>query len=189
MKKRFVLGILLMLCTLSLTAGPAYPGRIVYTQPDGSTIGIYLHGDEFYHWATDDAGRILEQDADGFWRVSNRLTQSALQQLQENAAVRRAAVNQMRREYAAQHASANFGSPKIPVILVGFGGQGEQFSKTAADFEAMLNSPAYTDNNAIASVLTYFKENSLDQFSPVFDVLDRHDLPRVCPHPRLAGLL
>ena len=170
MKKRFVLGILLMLCALSLTAGPAYPGRIVYTQPDGTTIGIHLHGDEFYHWATDDAGRLLEQDADGFWRVSTGLS-SRQRELQDAAAIRRAAANQLRREYAAQHAAANFGSPRIPVILVGFGGQGEQFSKTAADFEAMLNSPEYTDNEAIGSVLTYFKENSLNQFSPIFDVL------------------
>ena len=170
MKKRFVLGILLMLCTLSLTAGPAYPGRIVYTQPDGTTIGLYLHGDEFYHWATDDSGRLLEQDADGFWRVSTGLS-SRQRELQDAAAIRRAAANQLHREYAAQHAAANFGSPKIPVILVGFGGQGEQFSKSAADFEALLNSPEYTDNNAIGSVLSYFKENSLEQFTPVFEVL------------------
>lgn len=170
MKKRFVLGILLMLCTLSLTAGPAYPGRIVYTQPDGTTIGIHLHGDEFYHWATDDSGRLLEQDADGFWRVSTGLS-SRQRELQDAAAIRRAAANQLHREYAAQHAAANFGSPKIPVILVGFGGQGEQFSKSAADFEALLNSPEYTDNNAIGSVLSYFKENSLEQFTPVFEVL------------------
>ena len=171
MKKRFVVSILLMLCALSLTAAPAYPGRIVCTQPDGTTIGIHLHGDEFGHWVTDDAGRILKKDADGFWRVSTGITSRTLEELQEAASVRRAAANQARREYAAQHAAANFGSPKIPVILIGFSGQGEAFSKTANEFDAMLNSANYTDNNAIGSVRTYFSENSLGQITPQFEVL------------------
>ena len=113
MKKRIVWGILQMLCSLSLMAGPAYPGRIVYTQPDGTTIGIHLHGDEFHHWATDDSGRILEQDADGFWRVSTGITSRQLEEGRAAATLRRAAANQARQEYAAQHAAANFGSPKI----------------------------------------------------------------------------
>ena len=128
MKKNLILGILLMLCTFSLLAGPAYPGRIVYTQPDGTTIGIHLHGDEFHHWATDDSGRILEQDADGFWRVSMGITSLQLEEGREAATLRRAAANLARQEYAAQHAASNFGSPKIPVILIGFGGQNEGFS-------------------------------------------------------------
>ena len=171
MKKRIVWGILLMLCSLSLMAGPAYPGRIVYTQPDGTTIGIHLHGDEFHHWATDDTGRILEQDADGFWRVSTGITSRQLEEGREAATLRRAAANQARQEYAAQHAAANFGSPKIPVILVGFSGQNEGFSKTAEDFDAMLNSADYTANSAIGSVRTYFEENSHGQFTPEFEVL------------------
>ena len=171
MKKNLILGILLMLCSFSLLAGPAYPGRIVYTQPDGTTIGIHLHGDEFHHWATDDSGRILEQDADGFWRVSMGITSLQLEEGREAATLRRAAANQARQEYAAQHAASNFGSPKIPVILVGFGGQNEGFSKTAEDFDAMLNSADYTANSAIGSVRTYFEENSHGQFTPEFDVL------------------
>ena len=171
MKKRIVWGILLMLCSLSLMAGPAYPGRIVYTQPDGTTIGIHLHGDEFHHWATDDTGRILEQDADGFWRVSTGITSRQLEEGRAAATLRRAAANQARQEYAAQHAAANFGSPKIPVILVGFSGQNEGFSKTAEDFDAMLNSADYTANSAIGSVRTYFEENSHRQFTPEFEVL------------------
>ena len=43
MKKIIALGFLLLFTALSLTAGPAYPGKITYTQPDGSKINIYLH--------------------------------------------------------------------------------------------------------------------------------------------------
>ena len=171
MKKSMITGILLMLFTLSLTAGPAYPGRITYTQPDGTTIGIFLHGDEFGHWVTDDAGNVLEQDADGYWRTSSILTRNTLDELQDAAAVRRAAANEVRREYAAQKASANFGSPKIPVILVGFSGENEAFTKTNAQFDAMLNLSGYSDNSAIGSVWDYYNENSFGKFTPQFVVL------------------
>ncbi len=169
MKKTIVSGILLMLCTLSLTAGPAYPGRITYTQPDGTTIGIFLHGDEFGHWATDDAGNVLEQDADGYWRISSVLTRNELGLRQDAAAARRAAANEVRREYAAQKAAAHFGSPKIPVILIGF--SDKAFSKTNAQFDAMLNLSGYSDNNAIGSVWDYYNENSFGKFTPQFVVL------------------
>ena len=169
MKKIIALGFLLLFAALSLTAGPAYPGKIIYTQPDGSKINIYLHGDEFGHWATDDAGNILEQDADGYWRISGSLNRSTLGSLQEAAAVKRAAAAQARAEYAQKAQSNNFGSPKIPVILVGF--SDKAFSKTNAEFSAMLNTPGYSVNNAIGSVWDYFNENSFEAFTPVFDVL------------------
>ena len=170
MKKNIILTVVAFLFTaLSLLAGPAYPGKIIYTQPDGSKINIYLHGDEFGHWATDDAGNILEQDADGYWRISGSLNRSTLGSLQEAAAVKRAAAAQARAEYAQKAQSNNFGSPKIPVILVGF--SDKAFSKTNAEFSAMLNTPGYSVNNAIGSVWDYFNENSFEAFTPVFDVL------------------
>ena len=51
-----------------LSAVPAYPGKIQVTQPDGSVITIRIHGDEWYHYATDDLGRIVARGADGFFR-------------------------------------------------------------------------------------------------------------------------
>ena len=168
MKKNIILAAAaLLLSALTAVAGPAYPGLITVTQPDGSTIRIKLHGDEYGPWATDEAGNFLEQDADGYWRVSSSFTLSSLGKLQEEAATRRAAASEMRK--AASSTSANFGSPRIPVILVGF--KDKVFSKTAAQFNAMLNLEGYSENNAIGSVLDYYKENSFGQFTPQFEVL------------------
>ena len=95
MKKIILLTSVLVLCAaLTAFAGPAYPGRIVVTQPDGSTIGIHLHGDEFGHWATDDAGNIVEQGEDGFWHVSNTITRNTLSTRLEAAQMRRAAAGE-----------------------------------------------------------------------------------------------
>ena len=166
MKKNILLiALLLMLAVPAAMAGPAYPGRINYTQPDGSVIVIMIHGDEFGHWVTDEMGNILEQDANGYWRKSSK-TAKDIELIMKNADVRRAEASEMRK---ASSTSANFGSPKIPVILVGF--KDKAFSKSAAEFDAMLNSPGYSANNAIGSVLDYYTENSLGQFTPVFEVL------------------
>ena len=167
MKKNILLTAAALLFTaVTAVAGPAYPGRITVTQPDGTTIGIKLHGDEYGHWATDDMGNILEQNEKGFWQVSASLTPSTLGKLLEEADARRAAANDLRK---AASTSANFGSPKIPVILVGF--KDKAFSKTNAQFQNMLSTPGYSDNNAIGSVWDYYNENSFGAFTPVFEVL------------------
>ena len=69
MKKLLLACLILAATALSLSAIPAKPGRIRYTQPDGSVITIMRHGDEWGHWTTDDKGRVVRQDADGWYRV------------------------------------------------------------------------------------------------------------------------
>ena len=168
MKKTIVWCILLMLCSFSMTAGPAYPGRIVYTQPDGTTIGIYLHGDEFYHWMTDDAGNIVVSDENGFIKTADATDLSILRMKKDEASVQRAKNTEILR--AAASSSDNFGSPEIPVLLIGF--SDAKITKTRAQFDAMLNTPGYSDNGAIGSVFDYYNENSFGQFTPHFDVLE-----------------
>lgn len=167
MKKNLILGILLMLCTLSLTAGPARPGRIVYTQPDGTTIGIHLHGDEYCHWMTDDSGNVVVGDEAGYIVPAGAADLSSLRMRQEEATALRASSVEVMRAAGSQ---GNFGSPEIPVLLIGF--SDVKITKTRAQFDAMLNSPGYSDNGAIGSVYDYYNENSFGQFTPHFDVLE-----------------
>ena len=166
MKKRFVLGILLMLCTLSLTAGPAKPGRITYTQPDGTTIGIHLHGDEYHHWMTDDLGNVVVGNEEGFIVPASQIELSTMRTMKEESSVMRA----KRAEAMRAAASNNTGTPNIPVLLIGF--SDAKFTHTQAEFDAMLNSPGYTANGAIGSVYDYYNENSFGQFTPHFDVME-----------------
>lgn len=176
MKKTIVISILLMLCTLSLTAAPARPGRITYTQPDGTTIGIYLHGDEFYHWMTDGSGNIVVVNEEGYVVAASSDELSAMAMKKEEASIRRA------RNMEALRASSsnNIGSPRIPVLLVGF--SDVKFTKTQAQFDAMLNTPGYSDNHAIGSVYDYYNENSFGKFTPQFDVLEPVTLKNTLSH-------
>ena len=67
MKKRMILALVLLVAGLQMAnARPAYPGKIVYKQPDGKKIVLQRHGDEFCHWTTDAAGKVVKLDADGF---------------------------------------------------------------------------------------------------------------------------
>ena len=165
MKKNILLAAAALLLSISTFAGPAYPGRIVRTQPDGSTIGIFLHGDEWYHWMTDDQGNIVVEDSDGYIRKQGLESPAARKSKIEQAKAKR--LENM--EILKAAASSNTGSPVIPVFLIGF--QDKAFSKTAAQFDAMLNTPGYSDNNAIGSVYDYYNENSLGKFTPKFEVL------------------
>ena len=164
-KNRYILTLLFLLSALCAFAVPARRGIILRTQPDGTTIETRLHGDEFGHWVTDAEGRLLEQDEDGWWRPA--APSPALSMNRMRARVRRYAANQERVRTRAS--SANEGSPRIPVILIGF--KDKAFSKTAAEFEAMLNQEGYSANQAKGSVLDYFRDNSFGRFTPSFEVL------------------
>ena len=55
-------------------AVPARRGGIIKTQPDGSEVTIYQHGDEHFHWMTNENGEWLKVDIDGFYRVTEALS-------------------------------------------------------------------------------------------------------------------
>ena len=48
----------------------AYPYPITVTQPDGTTLTIQIHGDEFLNWTTA-GGRLVEKGQDGFYYLAS----------------------------------------------------------------------------------------------------------------------
>ena len=64
MKKIGLIAILsLMVC--SAWAVPARRGGMWMTQPDGSQIMVYQHGDEYFHWIENEQGEWLKKDSNG----------------------------------------------------------------------------------------------------------------------------
>ena len=54
-------------------ADSANPNPVKMKQPDGSTITLRLHGDEFYSWVTSEDGKTLyKKDANGWWRPAGK---------------------------------------------------------------------------------------------------------------------
>lgn len=68
--KRFLL-LIILLTTLfgvgKMQAIPAYPHAVTVTQPDGSSVELIGHGDEFFHYLTTVDGYCVVQEDDGFY--------------------------------------------------------------------------------------------------------------------------
>ena len=183
------LAALLSAATVAL-AVPAYPGTYKYKQPDGTVIQLRNHGDEYYHWITDENGNTVEKGADGFYRVAF---------VSPSVHRSRYLMARTRNPYRARWSSyenpnpTNFGDRKVLCFIAEFQPEYEQQTvngetqnveifdgKFVLDnpnqhFANMLNQSGYNYNGAIGSVADYFQDNSVDaqnqpQYRPQFDV-------------------
>ena len=173
MKKKLILALALLLAGLQIAnAIPAYPGKIVYKQPDGKKIVLQRHGDEFCHWTTDAAGKVVKLDADGFYR---EVSEETVATARRNAAARRSAAQQAR---IARAAGAVKGQRHFLVILVEFSDLPYTTCEDPqASFEALLNEKGYSTNGGTGSARDYFYDNSNGVFDPIFDVFGPVTLP------------
>ena len=169
MKKLLLLFSMLILAVCA-HAAPAMPGKFKRVQPDGSVITVQLHGDEYYHWMTDEAGNVIESGSDGYFRkVSPRLHK---ERLRKAGAVRKSAWSSHSEPFPT-----NFGERKILCILANFSDVTYSIEDPATMFSNMLNQEGYSYDGAHGSVRDYYIENSMGQYRPVFDVYGPVDLP------------
>lgn len=166
------IGLLIVFSALvcSAWAVPARRGGIVKTQPDGSQITVYQHGDEHFHWMTNDKGEWLKMDIDGFYRVTEALSV-------EQVEARRVASSK-RTAMAAYPLNV---APRGLVILVNFADVA--FTTEKAEMDSMLTGVNYTRNYSYTyrgkqynirsqgSARQYFEDVSFGQYNPHFDVV------------------
>ena len=179
MKKMLLSALVALLAFQTLNAVPAYPGKMTYTQPDGTKIVLRLHGDEFAHWATDASGRVVRQGTDGFFRP---VSDEEAARLREGASARRAAAQSMRSAArAAGHVAE--GRKHFLVILVEFADVEFTTSQDPqAAFTAMLNEHGYSGNGGTGSARDFYYDNSHGYFEPIFDVYGPVQLEKNCSH-------
>ncbi len=161
--RRLTIAFLLTIFTLATYAVPATPLPTYITLADGSTIQVYLRGDEYasYYTLTDGTPVRIENGV-----VTKDVT------LPEKARQKRYAARQTNIEASSL---PTIGSPRTLVILVSF--KDKKFSKTREEFEDLLNQSGYAENNAIGSARDYFIASSDSAFQPIFDVYGPYDLP------------
>ena len=167
---------LLALCLLplSLSAKPARRDAITLTQPDGTQITAYLHGDAFFHYYTDAEGAMLERNNSGFYNPAPMPSADELQELRMNNP-----------RYA--HRQKMLGTeinlaPRGLVILVSFANK--EFTTPVAEMDSMLNGQNYTRQytgynaqgrrtiiKSEGSAKQYFHDSSFGQYNPIFDVV------------------
>ena len=165
-------GLIVAFCAIivSLWAMPARRGGVVITQPDGNQITVYQHGDEYFHWQTNEKGEWMRLDTEGFYRVTEALSDEAIQSMRF-ASPRRA-------EY--KETPLNI-APRGLVILVNF--QDVAFTTSTAEMDSMLTGYNYTRNYSYkyskknynitsqGSARQYFYDSSNGQYNPQFDVV------------------
>lgn len=169
------IGLIVAFCAVmgSVWAIPARRGGIVKTQPDGSEIVVYQHGDEHFHWMTNEQGEWLHMDEDGFYHVTEALSKEAI------AAKRAASPMQVKPKNDV--ASPLNIAPRGLIILVNFADLA--FTETIEEMDSMHNGMNYTRDyeyvyrgktyqvSSEGSVRQYFYDASFGQYNPQFDVI------------------
>lgn len=172
MKKIGVIAILiLMVC--SAWAIPARRGGIVKTQPDGTQITVYQHGDEHFRWMTNAKGEWLKVDENGFYQVTEALSAEEIIAKQMAAPSRVAQAQKVA-------APVNI-APRGLVILVNF--QDVTFETSKAEMDSMLTGKNYSREyeyfyggrkffvTSEGSAWKYFFDSSNGHYDPQFDVI------------------
>ncbi len=166
---RFTHIALFLFVTLLLRAVPARRDAFVVNQPDGSSITLFNHGDEIFHYLTDTAGNIVTQDEHGFYVVDNqnpRLNSSA--DMSEKRVITDRRLPAVISPNIAEHGL---------IILANFADQTFLPENSLESMRDMFCGLDYTYNGATGSARQYFYDQSFGIYNPQFDVVGPVNLP------------
>jgi len=163
---------LIVLCSLSHAAWavPARKGAILQTQPDGTPLITYQHGDEHFHWMTNEQGDWIKQDENGVYQITTALS------AQEIANKRMVAP----RRVTQRETPLNIAKRGL-IILVNF--KDVAYTTSKAEMDSMLTGKNYTRDYSYkyfsqtytvqseGSAWRYFYDSSYGQYDPQFDVV------------------
>lgn len=172
--KRLLLSLGLTLSMSSAFAIKAWNMPITVTQDDGTTITVFLHGDENFSWYTSIDGTILNRVGNNFIPIKESRESFFI----KSEAKRKA--NAMMREPISGSTQSLFphtGSPKVLVILAEYADKSFALTNPKKSFDQYLNKidgiqedfGSYEHRNS-SSVRQYFDAMSCGQFTPQFDI-------------------
>lgn len=162
---------LMALVSSAAFAVPAAPGAILTTQPDGTPVEIYLHGDEYFSWASSFDGMTLLRDTSGYWtvakaedgvavpsatRFSGRSARTLAPHTPAGLPVdHRARVNRPYSRTQIDNSFPTTGNRKLLMLLVNF--SDTRTTYTQKNFADMMNAEGY---GSIGSFRDYYLEQS-----------------------------
>lgn len=162
---------------LGAAAIPARREAVPYVLPDGTTILIRNHGDEFCHYTTDLNGNVIELGSDGFFHPGKRPSKP---ERMLSAARRRAAAQERKKTRTRAEADdfpMTHGARRIPVLLVNFSDKSFIIDNPRESFDNLLNQEGYSAHGGTGSVRDFYLDNSHGAFDPSFDVYGPFTLP------------
>ncbi|MEG1762299.1 MAG: M6 family metalloprotease domain-containing protein [Bacteroidales bacterium] len=173
---------------MQIFAVPAPPYPQTYKQKDGTSLTFILKGDEKFSWAESVDGYALLTNAQGIyeyavknkngdlvpsgvkaWDVDKRkktertylasLPKGLKYSSEQMALIRQVwQIKEQSLQRASVERTEQIGERKIPIILIAYHDVAFRYAKS--DFDALLNQPKYTLNQATGSVYDYFMDNS-----------------------------
>lgn len=199
-------GILLLLfifLSFNTYAIRAYRELINVNQPDGSTLTIQTHGDEFFKYRTTADGYLVTENEKGYYVYANvdnqgKITPSSrvaknqgqrnredtpfLMKMPKNiiANAPRAFIKTVSKINAqkTQKVTPYIGAKKGLVILVNFSDKAFTVSTPQTSFTNLLNQTGYSTNGGTGSAKDYFLASTYGEFIPEFDVVGPYNLPQ-----------
>lgn len=179
----------------------AYPFPQEIVQPDGSTLTIRQHGDEWYNWTTTSDGYRIIQSKSGYFEYANQLKsgeivlsglkasdpeergpseQTFLSSLGKNIGISRNDLLKKRKEkYSGALKSGTMdtyfpstGNPNLLLLLVNFSDTSPSYLYTV--FDDFMNMPGY---NGTGSFKDYYQEVSGGQLNVKTTVNDWVNVP------------
>ena len=201
-----LVAIMLIYPIFTAIAVPAYPGLVNVKQPDGTTISLYLKGDEKVHWMESEDGYSLMYDNNKSIvyaisdekgdmipssvvarEFSTRSTsdQSFLKDIPKKLRYSEAQINTLKSIWEIVPKSSNTGSiqfraavgdAKAICALVGF--LDKPVVKTKEEFNNLMNQAGYSAVGAIGSVNDYYYENSYGKLNLVVTVAGPYTLAK-----------
>lgn len=146
---------LLLIQTYTAMAVKAPPYPIKVRQPDGSTISVYIAGDEFFHYIHTADGKRIARNADGFFRHAAAFTQAEAAMIRE-----RNITHRFPNGTAVLNATA-VSTPIVKALIIPVEFDDVSFSVTdpRVHFHEMLNAPGYSANGGTGSAKDYFEAN------------------------------
>lgn len=163
MRKLNLLLLLLGIGSLRLFAVQATQTPLIVTQPDGTQLELYLHGNEYSHYYATKDGIRMERNADGVFHAIDMK------------------VRKLPKANIPQATQATFplrGRVRSIAILVNFADVAFVTPNANAAFTALLNAEGYSVNGGTGSARDYFVASSNGQFQPQFDVYGPYTLSR-----------
>ena len=162
-----ILSTALLFIPLFANAVVADPKPKTITQPDGSTLTITVHGDEFLHWTTV-GNRLVEKGGDGFYYLatfnedgtktisSTRATNSSIIPTSTPvrppfAAAQMARLKRAQRNNIQRSSSISLGNKNFLVLLIEFSDLPFTVDNPQQAFSNLLNQEGYNKNGATGS--------------------------------------
>lgn len=161
MHKRLILAVAVLLPLITY-AVPAWQGPIKVTTADGTELTVYQHGDEYFHYFTDDSGQWYERDTSERFVKCPFLTGQQIEQRRIASPKHQALQRRIGRLNLA---------PSGLVILVNFKDLAFLEKDSLAAFQDMHNGDNYNHRGATGSARKYFYDQSMGTYNPHFEVV------------------